>query len=256
MHIKEFLDQWRSGGSAIPEPRAASLSNDDDQDIEVVVQEFECEGQSFMIEYENAKGEQSCRSISVLAVKYNDSGEPYIHARCHHRKAQRSFRIDRIECCIDYDGEVHDPGPFLLETLGLDIDARGPVADVDHARLNAARRQARPHAILLAGLSRSDGYMHPDELAVLRVHCEQLRDDLTLDECNRLGKNYKRLKPTVDQMEDALEMLRSGPPRLLDKFLVASAQLIRADGKVTPEEAELFGQFCEELSGVRVSGLD
>jgi tellurite resistance protein len=255
MEWRSFLSRWRRGGDQVSEPRTPILPDIDAEEDDCGAEEFECEGQSFMIDYVDSKGTSSRRSITVLSVKYNDQGMPYLGTRCHHRKAYRTFRVDRIEACIDYDGEVHVTGPFLLDNLDLDVDARGAVSDINTSPLAAARKQARPHAILLAGLSRSDDYMHPDELGVLKMHCETLRNDLTLDECNKLGNNYHRLKPTADQMADAIEELRSEPPQLIEKFLLAANALIEVDGILDPDEIKLYDDFCVELTGVSATGV-
>ncbi len=246
----KFYAGWRPNGDRALEPQPVVLPEEDAKETQPFAREVAFEGQSFMIEYVDTKNRESRRSISVLSVKYNDHGDPSLWAICHHRNAPRLFRIDRIQCCIDYDGEVHDPAPFLLETLDLDVTAKAPVADVDSSRLRAARDRARPHAILLAGLSRCDGYMHPDELGVLCRHCEQLSDNLSLEECDRLGRTYRRLKPTPRQMNEALDSLRSEPVDVLERFLISAHELIRADGKLTPQEAELYDQFHYELTGV------
>ena len=209
------------------------------------------EGQSFMIEYLDAKNNESRRSISVQSVKYSRGGEPCLWAFCRHRHAMRAFRIDRIQCCIDHDGEVHETGPFLQEVLDLDVSVKAPPVNIDAVRLRAARDKARPHAILLAGLSRCDGYMHPDEFGVLCQHCEQLTETLSLEECDSLAKSYRSLKPTVDQMAESLELIRSGPTETLDRFLISAHRLIRADGQLTTEEVELYDQFHYELTGIR-----
>tara|TARA_R110002072_G_C7783544_1_gene520283 strand:- start:8 stop:688 length:681 start_codon:yes stop_codon:yes gene_type:complete len=212
----KFYGGWRTNDSKALEPRPAVLPADDDHDEPPFDRQIMFEGQSFMIEYLDTKNNESRRSISVQAVKYNSHGEPCLWAFCRHRHAMRTFRIDRIQCCIDYDGEVHETGPFLQEVLELDISVKAPPVNIDAARLRAARDKARPHAILLAGLSRCDGYMHPDELGVLCQHCEQLSETLSLEECDSLGKSYRSLRPTPDQMNEALESLRSGPTEGLD----------------------------------------
>jgi hypothetical protein len=246
-----FLSAWRRGGSGAPEPRPSVIPEVDDRPIgDSRGGEIECEGQSFMIEYLDSKNDMSCRSITVRSVKYNAKGNPYLSAHCHQRNAPRHFLLDRIECCIDFDGVVHETKPFLVETLGFDAELPRPVNSPRASRVNVARERARPHAILLACLSRCDGYMHPDEFAILCQHCEQLCDDLTLDECNELGTSYRRLRPTTEQMMEAIEMIRAETPIILEKFLVTAHQLIAADGKLTADEVRLFDEFSSELTGV------
>jgi hypothetical protein len=244
---------WKKYIGPRPEPRTVTLTDyDDETEAPIVAESIECEGQSFMIEYVNSKEEHSCRNITVWTVAYNKDGRPFLRAVCHTRKAMRSFVVERIQSCIDYDGAVHAPASFLLENLGLDTSLRGKVASGNKERLLAAQRIARPHAVLLAGLSRCDGYMHESELSILRTHCENLFDHLTLEETNRLGRRYHLLKPTSDQLDLAIEEFRSEKPDTITRFLVSAHELIKADGVLMEEEVILFNEFCDELTGVKL----
>src|SRR5690606_19646165 len=96
-----------------PPPVAPSLPNEDVDEPGKQSLGF-AEGQSFAIEYVDAAGRPSSRRITVYDIQMTSSGVPCLYARCHERGAMRSFRVDRIKYCIDYDGEVFDDVPAFL----------------------------------------------------------------------------------------------------------------------------------------------
>lgn len=65
-------------------------------------------GLEVTLEYKDAMGEQSTRAVRILEFQGD-----MLFCRCHLRKDQRSFRIDRIKAVIDQDGEVLSAREFL-----------------------------------------------------------------------------------------------------------------------------------------------
>jgi hypothetical protein len=97
--------------------------DDDPVEVEVDVLEY-ADGQCFMIEYVDSKGRGSSRRITVYSIQGGRSGIPSLFARCHERQSTRQFRVDRIKCCIDYNGEIHNDVPrFLMENFGMAISS-------------------------------------------------------------------------------------------------------------------------------------
>jgi hypothetical protein len=217
-------------------------------------EEFPAEGQCFMIEYRSADGEFTRRRIVARTIRISEAGAPLIGADCLMRKEYRSFRADRIESCIDLDGEVHEPAGFLIDNLGLDIRKYRAEALADSWRLKQMRATSGDHATILAALSRCDSYMHPSEVSVAAMHCEQLCDRIgpNLEECNQLIQRFQRLRPSDAVVAAALERVLSDHPDRTRALLVSGARLVRADGIVTPEEATTFNAFSTELIGAPV----
>lgn len=217
------------------------------------------EGQTFAIEYEDAKGDLSERRISVLSITKGANHIPCLMAMCHERQAVRQFRIDRVLTIIDLDGEIHEPPTdFLVENFGMDpafaeASETGEVdlPDIQAAIAREAARKDRWEHIkrtvywdmkALAGLAWSDGSMHPDERGVIVDHCLSLSAhfDLNEDEHERLFKLVKRQYPSVGAVERAIEEIWQLPEDRRNLFLAACARLVEADGVVDPSEVSFL----------------
>ncbi|MHA6287886.1 tellurite resistance TerB family protein [Maricaulis sp. CAU 1757] len=253
MDWQVFIERWRPGGERSPEPRPARVPDGETAQPEAGCRDpIVCEGQAFMIEYTAVNGEKACRTVSAEAICFDGDGTPVLKAYCHHRRGSRMFRVDTLDCCIDFNGEAHEATDFLAENLGLHRATGDTLRGLDLERLSAARERAQPHAVLLAGLSRSDGYLHPRELDVLQRHCESLSPDLNDAERERLRRGYTRLRPAVDQMQDALATLKRQPDDEIKRFLQAAHELVYADGQLTADEKRIYEGFYGELSAGRV----
>jgi tellurite resistance protein len=214
----------------------------------------EVEGQRFMIEYQDGAGHKSFRRIVLQHVTRKSDGSYLLQAFCLERRAPRTFRADSILSCIDMDGEIFDPRDFLKDNVGIDPEGDG-VDVIDNTRLRALRDHARPHAQLLAALSRSDGNMHPAEISVARYHCERICDGLepTLDECELLSRRFHRIRPTPEQIDRAIDRMRERPIEEITLFLQAAQRVIEADGRLHPEEINMLNAFAEELTGCGIA---
>ncbi|WP_372395155.1 hypothetical protein ABMY26_06250 (plasmid) [Azospirillum sp. HJ39] len=65
-------------------------------------------GLEMTLEYTDAENNKSTRQVRVLHFQ----GDTLL-CRCHWRRAERSFRIDRISSVIDKDGEVLSAADFF-----------------------------------------------------------------------------------------------------------------------------------------------
>lgn len=221
-----------------------------------------------MIEYRDARGQVTQRRITTRTVVEQD-GVRYLQAICHERQALRSFRLDRIVCFISQDGEIEDAQAWFAEVL--------PISDVvqDAERLiifsgdrtktpakqskpaistyTALRRELAAPMTLLVAAARSDEFLHPreirrilhfaeDEAAMLR-DAGQLPGDLDAEMFDKLERTMRRLRPTREDVDAALEALLSlDLPRKM-QLARALAETAAADGKVDDIEAELIEEF-------------
>ncbi|CTQ54170.1 hypothetical protein LP7551_02702 [Roseibium album] len=251
----------RNSAAPLPAaPRAVSVGTDDEI-VEVGTDFGEAEGQSFMIEYVAASGECTSRRITVWGIQENTDGTPLLVARCHERNAQRTFQVDRIKCCIDYDGEVHANVPdFLNETFGLAIGAppnnepetaspkQPAMSDWDQARA-----YLRPHAEILAALSLSDGTMSRAEVDVAVCHCNHIAGSggfFTAADQDKLMAYIKRLRPTEKTLQKSVESLSGARPHEITDLLISAVELIDIDGTRDLAEVELVNQLSQELAKI------
>lgn len=213
------------------------------------------EGQTFAIEYESASGDLSERRISVWGLKRSANGIPNLVAKCHERNALRQFRIDRILCIIDLDGEIHEPPTdFLIECFGMDpvLAEAAETGEVDlpdirkkmQAELKRKERWNLIKGVIywdlkaLAGLAWSDGEMHVEERGAILDHLHSiLRDvELTAEEDDRLYKFVKRQHPSLGAVERAVDEIWKLPDERIRAFVGACARLIEADGRIDQDE--------------------
>lgn len=218
------------------------------------------EGQTFMIEYTDAKGQASARRITVWSISAGSAGIPCLVARCHERKAQRNFRVDRIRAIIDLDGEVHDDVvTFLRERVGLTVSlaALAAARNSDDDRAWAEMRAtARPAAILLAGVSLSDGVKHPDEIEAAAEFCARLCERRGLAPTGTTLAAFRRylkgLRPDREMMLAALDHLQAEQTDEIVNVLRAARDVIEADGTLHSSEIGMLDDICRELTGVGI----
>jgi len=215
--------------------------------------EAAAEGQTFLIEYEAASGEVSLRAVTVQSVRVGAGGRR-LGCYCHLRRAYREFVVDNILACGSVEtGELVDPEPFLEDALGR-VTGAGEMVVLDDGALREARLASRPQAVLLAALSRSDGYMHRSERICAEIFVERLVKPLGLSasEIASLHRRFGTLRPTPDQIAEALERLRLAGPEAVIALLRAAKDLVEADGRLHDAEINLINELSEDLCGVRM----
>ena len=216
----------------------------------------DAEGQTFMIEYRDSKGLSSRRRITVWHLTQNErTGIPSLYAKCHERNAMRQFRIDRIQCCIDFDGEIHDDVPrYISESFGMATGIASRRLPSAQERWENIINAVRADAALLAAMARCDGHAVPAEVEAILVYLativEENGDMLTDDEIRKLDHFLARLRPTPKSIARALATASGFPPQRLRKLLIAAAKVMDADERRHPAEARLINILSQELLGI------
>ena len=242
----------------LPEPHGPVVlpPEDEEQEEEGGLLGY-AEGQTFMIEYRDAKGALSRRRITVIDIRRGTSGVPCLVARCHERKAMRMFRVDRIASCIDYDGQVFDDVPaFLQEMLGMAPQA-ARAREAAGSRWPRVREIIAPDAVLLSAMCAADGTISAAEaeqatVYLARVAERALADMLSPDEIGSVETYLRRLRPGYDAIARAIDRLRGRGRDDILALLRAAVSIMDADGRRHPEEIALVNTIAEELTGVTV----
>lgn len=199
-------------------------------------------GAGFGIEYVDATGACTVRRITALKLRYN-AGMPLLLCWCHERGALRSFRLDRVRCCYDTNGEVFETANFLRSAFAIDINRIIEVVEPEDVFGNGLR--------ILAALARVDGHLHPEELERMMQYCVSIYDHygasmpLGLDKA--LPELAFRLRPTTVVVERSLRGLRraaAGERRLFARYAV---QVMDADSVQHPDEFALVQRLRTEL---------
>lgn len=180
MSLAEEVEAFFAGR---PEPRLRALpgrrsygpSRDDEFDQEEGEERnADLGGLSLHIVYRDASGATSQRTIRCHKLR-TTQGVSYIDAYCLWRRAQRTFRLDRIANIFDYSTgeELGDVRGFFAEQIGDDISppvnpgAKGSERietrfkpATSNPRIAAAFRDG---ARVLLFVAMSDGELHPRE---------------------------------------------------------------------------------------------
>ena len=235
------------------------------------------EGQTFIIEYVDAKKQSSTRRITVWGIKKGSDDIPVLTADCHERKAARSFRIDRIKTIFDFDGEIAGSVPsYLTENFGMHPKfaelANSHILNKTQVVIDAAQnftneKRAKPDHKLTAikGYCRSMGVhllwcfanideeFHPAEFQVIQSYCYEICNKNgvvpTDQEMEIVSQYIKRLRPTGITIDRAVENLSRQARTDVEFFLNACIQVAEADGVIHPDEVTAINTISNELVG-------
>lgn len=214
------------------------------------------EGQSFIIEYVSASGHESTRRITVFDIKLSSDGVPALHARCHERKANRLFRLDRIACCIDFSGEVFEDVPaFVSETFGMDLAIASARPNPEKAKhWQGIVSSIRPEALLLVAVALADHELCDAEVAdmvdILALKAERRTGLVSEDDVRALSRYLHRLRPTEPSINRAIEELSRRSPHEIREILLQAVSVMDADGIRRTEERHLINDLAVDLLGL------
>lgn len=214
------------------------------------------EGQSFLIEYVDSKGQPSLRRITVWNIISGYGGIPCLLAFCYERNARRQFRIDRIKSCIDFDGQVYADVPaFLVENFGMSTSmASASAADGD--RWHEVLGNIRTEATILSSIIRADGRLRLGEVdAVVEYlwrRAEATGIQLSPREVIALQRYVNRLRPTEDAIFRALDKLSHGSPSSINRLLSAAVVAMDSDGSRHNAEIALVNAIAKDLIGMPI----
>ncbi|WYJ43778.1 WYL domain-containing protein [Bradyrhizobium sp. 2S1] len=217
------------------------------------------EGQSFVLHYRDVGGNLSVRAIRVWSIRHTDFGVPVLVARCHLRKATRYFRVDRIDAVADFDGVVIEPtSKFLSETFGViwpPSDAEIEAANEFKMKWTRLRAMCRESGgLLLTAVGLADGELIPDEVGVILdfmgTCCARSQFELNGKDEDRLRLYIRRLRPTTESIDRAVEHLARGNSGHMVATLSACAKVMEADGNIDPEEIKMLDGFSRSMTGL------
>ncbi len=203
---------------------------------------LDLEGIVLGIVYRDSQGTETQRRVAMYALKVSDANALFITAYCHERKACRSFRYDRIISVIDIaTGELFERDAFFASELGISVPAQASeVHDTAPPLLTTVRRLCRDEMIVLAGLSRSDGLMRPEEVDAIVDHAQRVGADsdlwLEAEHLDALRRYIRNMRPdSATLLKSALKASLLPGHRRRD-LLRACRKVMDADGVQNPAE--------------------
>lgn len=240
---------------------AADEPGDDTQQVAAVEAWI---GQTIMIEYTDANGDDSRRRVTIRAVTLSASGTLMLRCWCHERDAWRHFRMDRISAVIDLrTGEVfEDVQGFFESELGsvAPEQPERPTTEQPEAprsspairptKKHGAARQALqpflPEIATLVFLARADGKFRAVEKTVI--------GDYAIARCPSVAGHRKwlegylgRMSPDRDEINKMLSMLPMNDREQMQQLLQSLAQIAAADGAIGDREHDFIAQFSQEV---------
>lgn len=230
----------------LDEEDAEDLLVADDRWQELRQIDVDLKGLTLGIEYVGANGVRSMRRVTFISISGNDDAV-YVRARCHERRALRTFRSDRIASIVDMDGEVHDdPAAFILGLIAATSESEAAAPGFRHRVL------ARHGIAVLVALSLADGAMHPEELDVIVRYVGRRADLAGLpfepDDEEAVRSYVKRYYPTDDALDEALAGLDKEDAVGKRLFLRHARMVMEADGRCEWDEMQLLERINAAIS--------
>jgi hypothetical protein len=215
------------------------------------------DGQTVIIGYADAKGAKSTRRITIWGMLMR--GDVIIvRAKCHERRANRNFRVDRIEFVADLDGvlkpSVED---YFQEIIGADLAMPAPSTTTERVRaavpFKATVRRALKSAgvPLLVAIAKADKEYHWLEMNEIHDYanetCASAGITLSLTQIEWMHEYISSLRPTKHVIETTLGDLVDAGPSAVSNFAIVARSLIDADAKLPRGEAENFLEVIVKL---------
>lgn len=241
----------------LPEsPRTISLPAIDEDVITGDEQIGHAEGQSFLIEYSDSKGRLSSRRVTVWSIIAGAGGIASLLAFCHERKARRQFRIDRIKCFVDFDGEIFEDVPaFLIENFGMSVGIADAKASTEN-RWSAILTLIRSDAVLLTAIIRADGKITDGEVDNVKdylwARAENTGYQLTTSEVYSMQRYAARLRPTEESIYRSLDEISKRTPSEISRLLRAAVAAMDADDERHLTEVTLINAISHDLIGTGI----
>lgn len=199
-------------------------------------------GTSCFIEYTNAAGENSARSITLRRIEGHFGKPETIGAHCHVQEKYKAFRLDRIHSMVDcLTGEVLDPVEHCIA-----LHRHGALKIEDKALARVMR--------VNTFMARCDGHFHALEQDalddILGRYFRFFGGDDDAYECAR--KEAMRLAPDAGDVMRSIAWLKKAPQgNELAKFLLqSSAAIIDADGRHHEQEVYWAIELGNELKKI------
>lgn len=224
---------------------------------------FDLEPMFLVIDYRDAAGRFSRRRVTTRWLEKRGK-DCYVGAICHERRAHRKFRLDRIEGVIDADGIVEKASSFfdsiIADDEGYEVakPARRTPQSVSRPTASAytlLRREIKPALVILSAAARADDFLHIEEIDRMMLftetEAEHLVEEGVIAECPdidgfyKLGRLITRLRPTRDELYDALDTIATWPGDRTGRLMKSLVSVVEADGIIVRSEFDFVREISE-----------
>lgn len=202
----------------------------------------------FVIVYTDAQGQGSERRIVTREV-YRAGGQVYLKAVCLERSAPRTFRVDRIrEVYCGVTGEdLGRADRVFVPWAERDVPrpSRGDPGPGDGVILRApspSQIAVRFAVRVLMTVARSDGDVHPGEMAVVERFLDAAGADSEAERADVLDFAFHQAPSPATFRQDFM-MVASLARGALPHLIEAVGEVVAADGVLAEEESELMAHL-------------
>lgn len=213
---------------------------------------FDLVGETIGIEYVNANGEHSRRWVSVLGFKQSKAGDWSAYGICFTKNKRCQFRLDRIQCIFDTDGEILE-----MEDVFLFSVEPGPIPEPKVERPGTVIRRACKDGLrLLIALAKVDGEFHEQEEAIILGYAEAIaaHNGLTVssEDQDALLRYFKNQNPAGEVVVESLKSLDEMDRAAQRELFWYVREVMDADRVQDPKEVQLLLQVSQALRHVEM----
>jgi len=241
---------------------AGDLPPEDDQNLtlEPTAESYELEPVYTIIDYTDAKGDETRRRITLRSLARGPNG-PILTAICHERHAVRHFRCNRIMGFIEDTGEVIPCTVFFRDTMLIDLSCLAPTEAsgdgfseqiVDTGIVaREVRYQLNAPLIVLAAPARADNKFDPREADAIAGFALDLLGNPGGPELRaEVYKLVRLLRPDRSALTRAFRDLPVvlGDAFAIERFNHALREVAVADGRFVIEEKDFLNLLDNETS--------
>jgi hypothetical protein len=184
---------------------------------------------SLRIKYEDGNGKKTERTVDIRQLGTTGYGHLLI-GHCRMRDATRTFRVDRIQECVDLEtGElVTDVYSYLRQKY-----ENSP----EYSRDKFFEDEYDLMRVLLY-VGKADGQLRAAERNIICETCRVLVEDSRITN-EMVEETFSQLAiPTLQAFRLAVGRLASKPPNLRDTVVIAAEKMIATQKTVHPSETE------------------
>jgi hypothetical protein len=216
-------------GAAATQARRDSGTDSWEGTLWEVEEPFPC-GAKLRIKYIDADGNYTERTIEVRQFGVAGNGHLIMMTHCHLRRATRTFRVDRVQHCIDVD-----TGEVITDIHGyLSGKYEG---SPQHSRDKLLAEEFDTLRVLLY-VGKADAQLREPEKAIIREACRALADDSTLTD-ETIDELVRSLDvPTSHAFKLAVNRLTAKSKEMQWAILDASKAIVATQKTVHYAEAE------------------
>lgn len=199
-------------------------------------------GSRLWIAYVDEAGNRSKRWIRVKRIE-NRQFSDYVFAFCELRKAERSFRIDRIVEMADSYGEIHEPKDFFTAFIEAPAGrSSGPSKHSPFGRALKILDIVGHEVMVLAFAAECDGKFVAREantiMAYVKYKCDQSGLLFSKSDETDLRKWLKIQRPDELSLKTAIHRISLRKSSTAKDLIELTDIVFEADGKIKDEETK------------------